>query len=167
MSLSVPESMVRAASLAIAGKKEEALAELCRACSEGRQSAKLYSAIGHLQFELRHFQAAAGAYQEALRLDGVDSATHYNRGVCLEKLQAWEEAAAAFQRAIDLDSRRTSSYLGLGISQLHLERPLEALSASRNAWSGSRFARPPCAGKRLRCTCSTGARRLPKSTRSC
>ena len=117
---------------------------------------------------MRHFQAAARTYEEALRLDGEDSTTHYNRGVCLEKLEAWEEAAAAFQKAIDLDSRRTSSYLGLGISQLHLERPHEALAPlSRDAWSGSRFARPPCAGKLSRCTCSTGIRRLPKSTRSC
>src|SRR5258707_9971118 len=129
MNLSLAESMIEAASLAIAGKKDEALAELCQARDAGHQSPKLYDAIGHLQFELRRFEAAAGAYEEALLLDREDSTTHYNRAVCLEKLDAWEGARAAFQKAIDLDSRRASAHLGLGISQLHLQRPQEALAA--------------------------------------
>ena len=129
MSLSLAESMFNAASLAIAGKKEDALAELRQARDAGHRSPKLSSAIGHLQFELRHFEPAAAAYEEALRLDRDDSTSHYNRGVCLEKLESWEPAAAAFQRAIDLDSRRASAYLGLGIAQLHRSRPQEALDA--------------------------------------
>src|SRR5450759_1283947 len=94
MNLSLAESMIHAASLEIAGKREEALAELCQARDAGHHTPKLYGAIGHLQFELRRFQAAAGAYEEALRLDGDDATTHYNRAVCLERLDAWEDAAA-------------------------------------------------------------------------
>jgi Flp pilus assembly protein TadD len=129
MSSSLTESMINAASLAIAGKREEALAELCAARDVGHRSAKLFGAIGHLQFESAHFEVAARTYEEALRLDPDDSATHYNRAVCFEKLYAWEEAAAAFQKAIELDSRRASAHLGLGISQLHLGRAEEALAA--------------------------------------
>lgn len=129
MNASLAESMIRAASLEIGGKTEEAVAELCRAREAGHQSSTLFSAIGHLQFELRYFQEAAGSYEEALRLDRDDATTHYNRAVCLEKLGAWEDAAAAFQKSIDLDSRRAGAYLGLGISRLHLDRPQEALDA--------------------------------------
>ena len=128
MSSSLAESMINAASLEIAGKKEEALAELCQARDAGHHSPKLYGAIGHLQFELRSFEAAAQSYEEALRMDPDDSTAHYDRAVCLEKLRAWEDAAAGFQRAIELDSRRASAHLGLGIAQLHLGRPREALS---------------------------------------
>ena len=111
MSLSLAESMIKAASLQIAGKKEEALAELCHARDAGHHSPKLYGAIGHLHFELRQFQAAARDYEEALRLDRDDATTHYNRAVCLEKLDDWEHAAAAFQKATELDSRRAGAHL--------------------------------------------------------
>src|SRR2546423_271250 len=129
MTPSLSESMIHAASLQIAGKTEEALAELCRAQEAGHCSARLSGAIGHLQFELRRYDAAARTYAEALRLGGDDSTTHYNRAVCMEKLGAWEEAAAAFQQAIELDSRRAGAHLGLGISKLNLHRPEEALAA--------------------------------------
>ena len=147
MSLPLAESMNGAAALAVAGKAEEALAVLCGARDEGHRSAQLASAIGHLQFELRQFEAAAGTYAEALRQDRGDSTNHYNRGVCLEKLASWEEAAAEFQKAIELDSRRAGSYLGLGIAQLHLERPQDALATfekclERQPFSRCRAARP-------------------------
>jgi tetratricopeptide (TPR) repeat protein len=127
MSSSLPESFIHAASLEIAGKKEEALAELCQARDAGYHSPKLYNAIGHLQFELRQFMAAAHTYEEVLRVDGGDAAAHYNRAVCLEKLGAWEDSAAGFQKAVELDGRRASAHLGLAISQLHLDNPREAL----------------------------------------
>jgi tetratricopeptide (TPR) repeat protein len=129
MSLPLAEAMIDAASLAIAGKKEDALAELCRSRDAGHQSPKLYDAIGHLQFDLRQFEAAAATYDTSLRLSPGDSLTYYNRAVCLEKMEAWEEAATAFHRAIELDSRRASAYLGLGISRLHLGNPQQALEA--------------------------------------
>jgi len=129
MTPSLSESMINAASLQIAGKTEEALQELCRMQDAGHRSPKLYGAIGHLQFELRRYDLAAGTYAEALRLGDDDSTTHYNRAVCLEKLAAWEDAAAAFQKAIELDSRRAGAHLGLGISKLNLHRPEEALAA--------------------------------------
>jgi tetratricopeptide (TPR) repeat protein len=129
MSLPLAEAMIDAASLAIAGKKEDALAELCRARDAGHQSPKLYDAIGHLQFELRHFEEASATYDISLRMGRGDSLTYYNRAVCLEKMGAWGEAATEFRKAIDLDSRRASAYLGLGISQLHLGNPQEALAA--------------------------------------
>ena len=68
MSSSLTESMVKAASLQITGKTGEALAELFRAQDEGHHSAKLCCAVGHLQFELGQFQAAATAYEAVLRL---------------------------------------------------------------------------------------------------
>src|ERR1017187_4635366 len=82
MNLSLAESMIGAASLEIAGKPEDALAELCRARDAGHHSAKLYNAIGHMQFGLRRFRMAACAYQEALRVEPGDGTTLYNRAVC-------------------------------------------------------------------------------------
>src|SRR5262249_55699451 len=113
--------MIGAASLAIAGKKPEALAELVKARDGGHNDHKLLEAIGHLQFELRLFESAAKSYEEALALHPEDSVTHYNRAVCLEKLQLWDLARSGFQKAAELDSRRASAHLGLGISELRLD----------------------------------------------
>jgi tetratricopeptide (TPR) repeat protein len=126
---SLAQSMIDAASLVIAGKQEEALAELCKARDAGHRSSKLLDAIGHLQFELQLCEAAASTYEDALRLNPDDSATHYNRAVCLEKLRAWEEARTAFERAVELDSRRASAHLGLGMAELRLAKPQQALDA--------------------------------------
>ena len=129
MTPTLSESMIAAASLQIAGKTEDALAELCRVRDAGHRSPKLSCAIGHLQFELRRFDLAAHTYAEALSLGDDDSTTHYNHAVCLEKLAAWEDAAAAFRKSIELDSRRAGAHLGLAISLLNLQRPQEALAA--------------------------------------
>ncbi len=129
MSVSLAECMKSAASRAIAGAPEDALAQLCLARDAGIRSPRLIGAIGHLQFELRRFEDAGRSYEEALHLDPGDSIAPYNRGVCLERAGDWEGAAEAFRKALELDSRRAGAYLGLGISQLHLGRPEEALSA--------------------------------------
>ena len=58
MSSPLAQAFVQAASLDIAGKQDEALAELCRARDAGWRSPKLFDAIGHLQFQSRSFDAA-------------------------------------------------------------------------------------------------------------
>lgn len=121
--------MLTAASLEISGQTESALAELSEARDAGHDSAKLHNAIGHLHFALRHFEPASQAYGDVSRLDPTDAPALYNKAVCLERLNLWEAAAAEFQKAVDLDSRRASALLGLGISQLHLDRPAQALEA--------------------------------------
>lgn len=44
--------MARAVSLHLDGKPEEALKELQRAIAKGEKSAEIFSAMGHIQFEL-------------------------------------------------------------------------------------------------------------------
>jgi len=149
MSSYLAESMVKAASLQITGKAGEALAELSRAQDEGYQSEKLYCAIGHLQFELGQFQAAATAYENVLRLASDDSTAHYNLAVCLEKLGDWEKAASAFQQATEMDPRRTGAQLGLGISLLHMQQPQEALHAFERCLERQPFREAALRGKAL------------------
>src|SRR5262245_38402412 len=114
MNLSFSESMAKAASLYLAGKTAEALGELQAAKRNGSESPKLDSAVGHLHFEQGEFAAAAAAYRNVLGVEPNNSTAHYNLGICLDKLGAWEEAASEFQRSIDIDPRRTGSYVGLG-----------------------------------------------------
>jgi tetratricopeptide (TPR) repeat protein len=129
MSGSLPDSMAQAASLQIAGKLDESLAVLHRAKAAGHESSKLSCAIGHLQFELGEYEAAAASFGELVQCDAQDSSAQFNLGVALEKTGAWEQAALAFRKAIELDPRRTGAQLGLGMCLLHLEQPADALAA--------------------------------------
>src|SRR5258708_36864484 len=122
MNRSVAEPMIKAASLQLTGKVEEALAELCGARDAGRGSPKLYCAIGHLQFELRQFEAAAKTYEDAAKLDETDRTAHYNLAVCRERLGEWEQAAAAFGKALEQDPRHTSAPVAVGIGSLNRQR---------------------------------------------
>src|SRR5258706_16176830 len=107
MNPSVLHSLATAASLQLGGRGPDALDELCRARQEGERAPKLYYAIGHLQFEMERYDAAAGTYRELLDLDSRESTAWHNLAVCLERTGQWESAANAFQRAIELDPRRT------------------------------------------------------------
>src|SRR5215472_6697605 len=114
--MNLTETMAAAAMFEISGKTEEALGELRRVPDSGAQSAKLYTATGHLQFELGRFREAAETYERSARLDGGDTLALFNRAVCLEKLGEWEAARDAFQQVVDRDPRRTGALLGMGVA---------------------------------------------------
>lgn len=141
--MNLNESMMTAASLEIAGRTEEAVAELCRARDAGQATPALYSALGHLQFELGEYRAATEAY-EAI---SDDPTAAFNRAVCLEKLGEWETAVTAFQDVVDRDPRRSGALLGLGISLLHLGRPSEALDALERSLERQPFREAALRGK--------------------
>jgi tetratricopeptide (TPR) repeat protein len=141
--MNLNESMMAAASLEIAGRTEEAVAELCRARDAGLGTPALYSALGHLHFELGRYGAAAEAYEA---ISG-DLMALFNRAVCLEKLGEWATAAIVFQEVVDRDPRRSGALLGLGISLLHLGRPLEALDALERSLERQPFREAALRGK--------------------
>jgi len=58
-------ALAKAVSLHLEGKRKEALQELKGAISSGGDSAEVYSAIGHIQFELEQYDDAAKSYTRA------------------------------------------------------------------------------------------------------
>src|ERR1017187_1938503 len=149
MNSSLAEAMIQAASLQIRGRLEDALAELCRAREAGHHSPKLNCAVGHLQFELRQFQAAAGTYADIVKLDGSDPTACYNLAVCLEKLGAWEQAAAAFSKVVEIDPRNAGAQLGLGICLLNQQRTQDALDALERCLERQPFRESALRGRAL------------------
>src|SRR5271157_2810027 len=107
--------MARAVSLHLDGKPEEALRELQRAIAKGEKSAEIYSAMGHIQFELGQFEGGANSYRELLQLEPDHRTGWFNLAVCLERTGRWQEAADKFQKAFQVDSGRIEAQLGLGI----------------------------------------------------
>src|SRR5579859_3356881 len=122
-------SLGKAVALHLEGKTEAALKELLSAIEGGENLAELHSGLGHIQFELKHFDEAGQSYGKAAQADPKHKTARYNQGVCLERVERFKDAAEAFQRALEIDPKRLEARLGLGICTLHTgpaERALEA-----------------------------------------
>src|SRR3982751_4469771 len=107
--------VVKAVALHLAGKTDEALAELKRGLEKNLQPAEVHSAMGQMLFEKRRFQEAADSYAKLVGVEPSHKTGHYNLGVCLERLGKLQEAAQAFQRALEIDGARSQARLGLAI----------------------------------------------------
>src|SRR3954447_19843874 len=71
-------ALAKAVSLHLEGKRKEALQELKGAISSGGDSAEVYSAIGHIQFELEQYDDAAKSYTRLLSLEPKHTAGNFN-----------------------------------------------------------------------------------------
>src|SRR3954454_10869595 len=71
-------ALAKAVSLHLEGKRKEALQELKGAISSGGDSAEVYSAIGHIQFELEQYEDAAKSYTRLLSLEPKHTAGNFN-----------------------------------------------------------------------------------------
>src|ERR1700676_4552801 len=120
-------ALARAVSLHLEGKHKDALTELNTALENGEESTEIYSAKGHLQFELGQFEDAVKSYEKLLAIAPRHSTANFNLGICYEKLGRWSEATEAFQKALDVDPNRNEAQLGLGICLLHQEKPEPAI----------------------------------------
>ena len=68
--------MARAVALHLEGKRKEALKEIHDALDAGQHDPELYSARGHLHFELEQFEEAARSYQKLLDLNSKRLSNH-------------------------------------------------------------------------------------------
>jgi tetratricopeptide (TPR) repeat protein len=122
-------ALAKAVSLHLDGKPAEALAELYAAIDRGDKDAEVYSALGHIHFQLSQFEEAATSYWKLLQLEPAHRTASFNLAVCLEKLGRWDEACEKFTRALDADPQRNEAFLGIGICNLQLGRLETALEA--------------------------------------
>jgi tetratricopeptide (TPR) repeat protein len=114
-------TLARAVVLHLDGKPEDALDTLTLAVEGGDQQPELFSALGHIQFDLGKYADASRSYFTLLEMDPKHPAADFNLAICLEKLGKWEDAAAAFRKALQADPKKTEAQLGLGTCLLQLE----------------------------------------------
>src|SRR5579872_6187595 len=123
----VSRTLSKAVSLHLEGKLDSAAKLLSRAIETGEQDPGLYSALGHIHYENRDYQAAATTYQQLVELDHHHRTAHFNLGVCLGNLKDWARAAEAFHSAFECDASRADALLGLGICLLHIGQPKDSV----------------------------------------
>src|ERR1039457_1563463 len=123
------KTLSKAVSLHLEGKLEGAGRLLLNAIEGGERDPALYAALGHVQYEMRDYEAAAETYATLAEIAPRNRTASFNLGVCYGNLKQWKGAATAFQRACEADATRPESLLGMGITLIHDGRPAEALPA--------------------------------------
>jgi Flp pilus assembly protein TadD len=76
---------------------------------------------------------ATARAEQAVRMDGQRSSSHYNAGKVYMKGQRYVEAEWAFRRAISLSPDNYTAYVGLSTVLAHQQRFAEALAAAESA----------------------------------
>src|SRR5579863_7288482 len=115
----VSPALARSVSLHLEGKRKEALKELNSAIESGEETAEVFAAKGHIQFELEQYEDAIKTYEKLLGAAPRHPTAHFNLAICYEKLGRWQEATDGFQKALETDAEREEAQLGLGICLLH------------------------------------------------
>src|SRR2546425_8385658 len=121
------KTLSKAVGLHLEGKLESAARLLSKALEDGEHDIGLYAALGHIQYEMRDYSAAARTYAQLAEADTKHRTAYFNLGVCQGNLKQWREAADAFRRASLADATRSDALLGLGIALIHDGRSGEAL----------------------------------------
>src|SRR5580658_9172073 len=119
-------TLSKAVSLHLEGKLESAAKMLSKAIESGERDPALYSALGHIHYEMRDYASAAAVYSQLVELDPLHRTGHFNLGVCQGNLKDWTAAAASFRVAAEVDASRSDALLGLGTSLIHTGEPAAA-----------------------------------------
>src|SRR5580765_3896595 len=117
------KTLSKAVSLHLEGKLDGAARLLSKAIDDGERDMGLYAALGHIQYEMHDYAAAAETYAALAEFDPKHRTASFNLGVCHGNLKQWNEAATAFRRAAEADSSRADALLGLGIALIHEGQP--------------------------------------------
>src|SRR5580704_6158505 len=120
-------TLAKVLALNMDGKTEQALREIRDAIDSGEDLPELAWTKAHLEFQLGHFENALQDYRKVLETQPNHKAANYNAALCLEKLKRYEEAGQGFRRAAELDPKLAEAILGVGASELHCNRPENAL----------------------------------------
>src|SRR5260370_1268376 len=77
-------------------------------------------------YELKRYEEALAAYEQAIRLDPNFANAYNGKGIALYGLKRHEEALAAYEQAIRLDPNFANAYYNKGIALNDLKRYKEA-----------------------------------------
>nr|HET6901226.1 tetratricopeptide repeat protein [Ktedonobacteraceae bacterium] len=98
-----------------------------------QKSAQEWFKEGYALDELKRYEEAIVAFDQAIRLDPNDVLAYNNKGLVLNNLKRYEEAIAAYEQAIRLDPNYAVAYNNKGLALDQLGRKSEAQQAREKA----------------------------------
>ena len=125
----LPAYIEQAVLKAMAKERKARHADVATFITQLQKSAQQWLNEGDVLYDLRRYQEALAAYEQAIHLDPNDAVAYMNKGYALHDLERYQEALAAYEQAIHLDSNDAIAYYSKGNVLGALERYQEALAA--------------------------------------
>jgi tetratricopeptide (TPR) repeat protein len=88
---------------------------------------------GSALYNLKRYEEAIAAYDQAIRLDPNSAMAYNNKGFALYNLKRYKEAIAAYDQAIRLDPNYALAYYNKGLALERLRKKTEAQQARARA----------------------------------
>src|SRR5439155_1269934 len=88
---------------------------------------------GYAFHNLKCYEEALAAYEQAIRLDPNYAMAYYNKGFVLSSRSRYEEALTAFEQTLRLDPNNAGAYCLKGNALSYFKRYEEALTALEQA----------------------------------
>ena len=99
----VDYSLVRAETLSVLARHEEALALMSKMIKSRGREPRLLVGYGNVLSEAGRLEEALEYYRNASRIDRSSPWVHYNWGLCLQRLGYYEKAIRRYQKAYDVN----------------------------------------------------------------
>ena len=112
----------------LAGRYEEALADLSRAIQLDSSRARLSLGRGQIYREMKRYTEALADFSNAIGLDPDRAWTFVVRGATYRETERYAEALADYSRAIELDPGGGDAFVLRGETYRQMERPEDALA---------------------------------------
>ena len=92
----VSRTLSKAVSLHLEGKLESAARLLAKAIETGERESGIYSALGHIQYEMRDYEGAASVYGQLVEQEPLHRTAHFDGpGARHSRLVSGQDAAAS------------------------------------------------------------------------
>ncbi len=128
--LALPVRLLEGEALRRAGRSEEARAVLEELCADSAEP-RAYYELGLLEYAAGHTEAAVAAFERGAASRWAADA-HFNRGVCLDRLQRYAEAAQAYRAATEARPEFAEAWYQLAVDQRYrLGQPQRARASYR------------------------------------
>jgi len=88
---------------------------------------------GKRLYDLKQYEEALVAYDQAIRLDPNSARAYNNKGFILNELTRYQEGLEAYEQSIRLDPNSADAYINKGVAFNRLERYEEAVAAYEEA----------------------------------
>lgn len=111
----------------------EALKKVIRLDPQFAKRAETHQIIGSAYLLLEEYQAAADAFEQAIKINPDYANAHYNLGLAYKSLRKYQKAIDAYKQVIRINPDDAEAYCSLGCAYTSLEKYQEAIHSFRNA----------------------------------
>ncbi len=129
----VPTHIEQAILKALAKNRADRHADVATFVSALHKSSAQWCQDGMALFNLKRYEEAIAAYEQAIRLNPNHATAYYNKGNALFNIKRYEEAIAAYEQAIRLNPNHATAYYNKGMALFDLKRYEEAIATYEQA----------------------------------